>query len=69
MLSSVVNEERYGWSNVANAEALSYHSLKCCVLNINDIHDLFATSLYVNARWPRWPDAFIEDMKMLSAQQ
>lgn len=49
MLRRVVNEERYEWSNVANAEALSYHSLKCCFLNINDIHDLFATSLYVNS--------------------
>lgn len=69
MLRTVVNEERYEWSNAVNAEALSYHSLKCCFLNINDIHDLFATSLYVNSWWPCCPDAFIEDTKMLLAQQ
>lgn len=49
MLRSVVNEERYEWSNAVNAEALSYHSLKFCFLNNNNIHDLFATSLYVNS--------------------
>lgn len=68
-LPRVVNEERYEWSNVVNAEALAYQSLMCCFLNINDIHDLFATSFYGNSWWPCYPDAFIEDMKMLLAQQ
>lgn len=69
MLPSVVNEERYDWSNVVNAAALAYHSLKCCYLNINVIHDLFATSLYGNSWWPCCPYALLEDVKMLLAQQ
>lgn len=42
------NERRYKRSNVVNAEA--HHSLKYCSWNINDIYDLFATSIYGNPR-------------------